>query len=541
VEFAQDLVQFFPMLGRQRVLYCSRLVSVTESVVSDIQKASASPRTTCWTRLLDRAVKNLTRLTSRQQVVLLHSLSRRGLSAIPEERRLVHRISMQLSEHIPHLSLKEIALAVNAFAKMGIKNEVFLTHSMDVVRRRLNGLKKHSTPISAPTTSTIHPSNSVALILSGYSKLGVESDLFQYVFDECVPLWLCTMNELDAVSFLNVAIRSGVRLREESVVDSLVSLLSSPDLMITGLSLVAKSADSKIPKLSIVRLVRGLSCLPDLTTLDSYKVIQGFHGLSSVPTVPSIDLIRWFNEAGERIVSIESTSDKQTLGNVVVFLSAIGKSAEKLSRDDTVAMVKKIESKFGPHLDIPGMSVLVNTMASLDLPIWESTRRVLSGIVSSPLPSHAFGVLCLSLMQLDEISLVARLLTSPHSPRDILRSSSIQSIDSILFATVWLRDRVESFPEITELLARWTAMLDPMVGRNRFTDQPVASRTQHRIIRALRRQGELEPIESFHGASNIVSRFHREVCSVVETVVDERVSINIIDRTTGYEMDILLE
>ena len=128
--------RFLDML-RSCVRFGSVVVqSLPEQLVKEVQSSG-------WSRGVDsRLTKNLHRFSPRQCALILNGLSRHSQGAdqhndsLAQTRRLVFLLSQKLMPEMSQLTLRDLALIIHGMWKLGLRNEIFISESLEAVERK---------------------------------------------------------------------------------------------------------------------------------------------------------------------------------------------------------------------------------------------------------------------------------------------------------------------------------------------------------------------------------------------------------------------
>ena len=179
-------------------------------------------------------------------------------------------------------------------------------------------------------------------------------------------------------------------------------------------------------------------------------------------------------------------------------------------------------------------------MATVNLGLCDSDRDALRELTTRGTvvyTSHLFSLLVNGLSKLGEFELMVDLLFSVDR-RKIMTCSSMtqQGGDMVLMAIANLRDLTLPGEELHRLLTMWINDLWAIVGK----PKSVQSETQRRIVAVLlgdkRRLGER--MEYVTNRFTTISSLHSKVMDTLDCI-GIKTQANIVDESTGYEIDIV--
>lgn len=509
------------------------IISLTERVTVDCQRLQPGVSSHIVAQFERQISRSLNRLTPRQLCICLNGLVRSGVSS----RSVLLSIAGELNEALPKLGLRDMAMVVNAFAKMGLRNEIFLSQALPRILRKG---KNHPSDVLSP----------LVLALDAYAKLNVVP------FIELVDLVKQNMQSpevvikpIDAVAFLRAVARlgSGVNISNDQILMLVESIRSSEDLdlKVSGLCNLGKLKVSytlcevlyldlkpRISELSLFRIIQFLFASNHITKNDDHRF-----------TKVLVDSI------AKRIVHEELHLCKDPESAAVLLLSGLTKSSEQIYIQKLDLLISHLQG----FLKSPeSIATLLNLKATINMPLSQEDRLLVSDILHRrtliKINSHSFSLLLNALVKLEELELVFDLLALQDlTDRNFLFSISDQAIHTCLLALCCLADH--NLPGILrDMCLEWIKKLIELTSRA-SAPFPEESFTQLRIARAiLASKPSLQimlDISFLHRERinpNFVSPFHREVLKSLEDIHTNRsTTINGTDPETGYEIDILLK
>ena len=512
------------------------LIALPERVVMDCQALSriGGSTTSSWPTVEKTIVRNMDRFSPHQLALCLSAVARGGY----QSRKLVHSISLQLGKSQDELSLKDLALVVNAFSKMGIKNEVFLTCAIPAIIRKV---KYNQHVFVSPAV----------LILDGYSKLGFLGDgtLVHVILDRISELISeeGRVNPIDAVTVLRSLSRMDPASipSMDAIITRLLGVVSSGDpvLAVSALSALGKLASIVQMSPGVTAEIRRLEQIAtsNLRTLTHFKLVQLMHALSVLhPTGDAV--MGCFTEAVRVRGSQIFESSHESL--VILLMAAVNRMVERIWTEDILTLMSVIPVD---SLSPVGFAVFVNLRSTVNLQLDDSHRGLILNTLDKPLDAHTVAVLINSLSKLDEFELVTELIGWIPPSRELVNSMTPQAIQTCLLAvSMWL-DVVRlgpHSPTVETAYRQWLAELVKANGIRGKSQASPESLTQLRIVDVL--NGACVSGESHSTTSprppSVVSPFHRQVIDAISSINTEpqTLTVNAVEPVSGYEIDILV-
>lgn len=517
------------------------LTPLTERIVIDCQSLSrqVGPFTDAkWTKVEGQIFKNLSSFSGRQLVLTMSALARSDFRS----RRLMLALSQQVMGEVQStLTLRDYSVIVNALAKLGLRNEIFLVSAIPAILRKVR---------VSPAASV----GSIALVLDGYTKLGFLGDgKLMTGCLEAIAARMDSVKPVDATTVLRAISRLSP-LEQATVPPAIVVALMNlveGEFVIPCLTAVAKlsvRSDTILDETSkLVRDVLG----DGLDDVAAGRLIHAFNAISVLGTKD--DQQRVFSHVISRLRAGKLWSEcSNEVSAIVLCLSGMTRCAEALLLAETDELIQSILPRVS-ELGHVGVSVLVNLFSVINSPLPLSVRDYLEHVDFSEFGGQAFVVLLNAFSKLDEIEFLVRLVADVPPSREVLKDITDQGAHMALLALVQFLDRFAGLPvgggEVVQSLVQWIDALagvgtgvgcvqsdsqlrivSAIVSSSRFLGSVLAPSTQ-RILR----QAKVNKLEG----EPVISRFHQ---SVIEAVlgIGEIVEVNALDAYTGYEMDLCI-
>jgi len=497
---------------------CRRYASIL-SVESFPEQLVKEVQFNGWSPSLDsRLVKNLQRFSPRQCALILNGISRK--CEFQTSRRLVHLLSQKLSAVMSDLTLRDLALVIHAMSKLSLRNEIFISESLEAIERKIKMTPQH-------TNKTV---SATALISRSIVKMNLIGDgsFLNDVKTRHLPNWLSEglVNEIDAVTFLPLV------LENPQVSKDLVAVIQSPEVKASAVFILGKAERHGIVP---ANWWKELDEAFD-SNLNLGKKVQAFSGISVLFPRPDPSLAsRWVSKLTQDLLSSAETQ-KQL---IFLTVSAMTRFVEILPQDEMISFVEQI-------LNYPEkpkeFAIILNCLAAmrLQLPLMFKAKieqQIISG--RAEVDAHSFPIIISSLTRLGEEQLVVKMLHAFSPSREqICVGLTNQGRDLALMAiaSIWDLQRGEI------VLGDWleTLLLSPR--ENLAKKMSIESTSQARIVQSMLGI-ELVNIASVAVSPNIISSFHSQVAETIRSVVTEEgaIDLNAIDDRTGYEIDIRIQ
>ena len=512
------------------------LTPLTERLVCDLQTLSRSAVGTPklaqeWPLLEKQISKCLSQFTARQVSISLGAIAR---APIVPPRRLAFLLTEKLTALEKDLKLKDYAVVLNALARMGIKNELFLLQSLGPVVRKIR---------NSPTANI----PAIVLVIDAYSRLGSFGD--GQVFDAGIAVLGERQQELSGLDIVTL-LRALARIPDIFVprnfllnLTGLLPKVEDVNLCVSGL--VALSKHPRVDPESYRRLVDRVFL--DLDSLTVHKKMQACSGLSVLEPAkavkPLMQLVEFVIENPEQF-KVECTNPQS---GAIVLLAAVTRVHEKLNFEIVENFLRFSQTLIDSE-NVAGLSAVVNLYSCVNLGLTDELRDRISvalneGKIRNP---QTVSVLVNALAKLEEIELVMELIQSfgnRDEVRQVCRGMTEQGQLMTFLGTLQLVD-ISKFPGCEW----WIESLVSCLAVS--STSPSESLSQLRIISSLANTGprlvEFRPkfkelrIPSLGKGEARVSNFHKQVLESVSLVSERKSRVNFIDPSTGYEIDVLL-
>jgi len=509
----------------------SGVVPLTERVTVDCRNLKAGDSPIFFERQISR---NLNRFSPRQLTVCLNGLVRSAAYSRP----VVLSISSRLNETLAKLTLKDLATVVNAFARIGLKNEIFLSDAYTRV------LRKSKDAELAP----------LVLLLDGYAKLDLlpSFELLE-IIKKKIQHSDAVVKPIDAVTLLRAVARVDQADRIRSIIPNILASISASagediDMKISGLVNLAKLNLLATEEELIEKIIVDVHACSRERSF--FRSIQFFFALAHLGASREIQL-DLVNEIVSRINGEsgvwESCRDPESA--CVLLVSALTRSVESLP----FGQIDFLASSVRRFLTKPeSFAVFVNLKSSVNAALTAADRADIARLFTQStklLEPQSFSLFLNALTKLEEFELVFELLSSQdYNSRSFLIGLTDQAVHTSVLALTFLADILLgleiSLPNLRSLCIEWIEKLLELRSSNQHW--PKESVTQMRIVRAIcLSNSELGIFSKSVPSCNLefenpnhVSNFHREV---LHALPDQITLPNITDRRTGYEIDILLD
>ena len=521
-----------------RPLRSSGIGSLAERVTIDCQKVKPGEPVF---RLEKQILRNLNTYTPRQLCICFNGLARSATYTRPALLSIV----CELNKALPKLTLKDIAMVVNAFARIGLKNEIFLAEALPRIIRKARD--QNNIP-------------ALVLLLDGYAKLDLlpnsefvdlVTEKFKTSADEIKPI--------DAVTVLRAVSRMGRDIKVANLEDVFPLILESikncgnVELKLSGLSNLTRltgkvSFDSS----------HHLQCLIK-SVEDSIHELSLFHLIQFLNAVTHSDRSNLLvHEILDRIIlKLEpqwSRSIKDPESASVLLISACTRCAEYIP----LKKIQLILSTVGAFSTRPETwAVLLNLKATINIPLSDAERsRIAEGATHWKLDGHAFSLLLASLVKLEELELVLLLLSSHDcNDRQFLFSLTDQaSHTSLLALSCVLVNLLETeCLDMQRLVLDWIEKLmhlshvQQTIARESLNQLQItrAILSSNNSLKSYMHHSIFYPLKNYSTVNDkkIVSVLHKEVLDTMNMIWIEsgmQIIVNSTEQNTGYEIDILL-
>lgn len=515
------------MLTLSRGRLNAGLITLSERVVMDCQSLSRSPIVDQyrWTKLEKQILCNIDKFSPRQLALCLHSVGRSGFSS----RKLVHSISSVVTSQLASLTLRDMALVVNAFAKLKIKNEVFLAAALPNILRKIR--------------NTSNPNvGAMALILDGCLKLGLVGD--GRIVDAVISATAkAEIKPVDGVTLLRAIARMDARAIAGIDKDDLNRLVDSvvkaeeEDMVVSGL--VAFGKISQIDQ----ALVGNIFCvekvlerlLDNAGKLSNAKLVHALYAVSVLsPRMNPRKLVEDLLLRGDELLT--ATDSPESLA--VILVSALNRLAERISLKDTIKLISEADRFMSKSTSV---AALFNLLSTINMkPSEDQKQLLLQAIQEDTINAHSAGLLISASAKLECFEELVSVL-SASDLAILARTMTDQAVYTSLLALLKTRECFGSLPIVSEWIS---ALADTC--RTRSLDISPEAVSQIRIINAVLSTYPFHGIQTIplgtkvtDRAAAVVSGLHREVLETVRHLVSS-VSVNTIDEKTGYEIDIHL-
>lgn len=516
----------------------SGIVSLAERVTIDCQKVK--PGESVF-RLEKQILRNLNTYTPRQLCICFNGLVRSATFTRPALLSIVFELNKALSK----LTLKDIAMVVNGFARIGLKNEIFLAEALPRIIRKA---KDHNN-VSA-----------LVLLLDGYAKLDLlpNSELVDLVTEK-LKTSTDEIKPIDAVTFLRAVSRIGRDMKAPNAEDVFPLILKSiencenVELKLSGLSNLTRLTG----KLSFDSS-KHLECL-------TKSVGESIHDLSLFHLIQFFNAVTHWDRSNllvhktiDRIISkLEpqwSRSIKDPESASVLLISACTRCAEYIPLKKIQLILSTVDA-FSTRPET--WAVSLNLKATINNSLTDAERsRISVAATQWKLGGHAFSLLLASFVKLEELELVLRLLSShDYNDREFLFSLTDQASHTSLLALgcVLLNLLETDCLDMQRLVLNWIEKLMHLSHAKRTIARE--SLNQLQIIRAIFSSNEtlksymhnsiFHPLKNYSTVNEkkIVSVLHKEVLDTMCMISSESgkpIIVNSTEQNTGYEIDILL-
>ena len=515
------------MLTLSRGRLNAGLITLSERVVMDCQSLSRSKMVDQyrWTKLEKQILCNIDKFSPRQLALCMHSVGRSGFSS----RKLVHSVSSALTKQLASLTLRDMALVVNAFAKLRIKNEVFLAAALPNILRKI--------------WKTSNPNvGAMALVLDGCLKLGLVGDgrIIEAVISATAK---AEIKPLDAVTLLRAIARmdaraiAGIHIQVLNRLAEFVLAAEEEDMVVSGLVALGKISQIDAGLVGNIFCVKLLleRTLDNAGKLSNAKLVHALYSVAVLgPRTNPRKLVEEVIVRGDDF--LKATDSPESLA--VILVSALNRLAEKTPLNDTIKLMS-VADRF--LCESSSVAALFNLLSTINLPPSEDQKQLLmQAIQQDTTNAHSAGLVICALAKLECVAeLVSVLLQS--DPKTLARIMTDQAVYTSLLALLQTRESFGSLPIVSE----WISALAGAC-RTRSLDVSPEAVSQLRIINAIISTNPFHGIQtiplrtkSSDRAAPIVSGLHREVLETVRHLAPS-VSVNTIDETTGYEIDIHL-
>ena len=511
------------------------LTPVSERIVIDLQTLSRAVSGTI-SPSIDRLEKQVTRSLSefspRQLSVSLNSIARGRLFEKSQRRRIVLMMCEQLAAKSSQLTLKDFALILNALSKLGIRNEMFLTNSINTIVRKLTGMA---------ASGNVNTS-AASLILDAYSRLGFYGD--GKVIEACIITLRENTDKATGIDSL-IAIRALARLPEgtirqianlDDLIVSLLVLIEDPAHLISAFVGLSKLTPN-VPALVSNTCVRSLltQTAGQLGSAEFFRMVQFLNAVAILDPVLAVNVAN--DTLLPRLTEPQWTEQCDDPSSVAILLiSAVTRIHERLQTNVLTSIIASMESV---PLDPTGVGMLVNLCACINLELDTGLMDRLSGALPSIAQSpQSVSLVINALAKLDCIELLVQLLGSIGDIRSTVRGMTEQGQLVSLLAIAQSADR-----QSCGLLNLWISVLSTEVAHRSKCRE---SLSQLRLISVLLGNKDLLPKNSVMESrdASVVSGFHKDVLQSLTQVLDEpgpKLIINHIEPTTGYEIDIFID
>ena len=494
--------------------------SLPEQLVKEVQ---SSPR---FTQTLEsRLIKNLPRFSPRHCALILNGLTRTTSSEIPT-RRLVHLVSQKLMSSMRDLTLRDLALVIHGMSKLGLRNEIFISESLEAVQRKLRTTPQHS-------NKTV---SAAALICRSIVKLNLAGDgsLLNEVKTLYLPRWFDEgiVNEIDAITLFPI-------FEDVEILQKFASIIESVELRSSAVFSCAKRGITEIvPN----EWWAGIDA--QFPTLPLAKQVQALYGLSVLNSRYDKQVIsRWFLILQPHLLT-NFSNNKQL---VFLTITAITRLAEILPQYEMVSFMENVVNCLDDSVNAKEISIILNCMAGIRLEVPGSFRHRIDSRLTDPrgqlnhLDSHSFPIIVSSLIQLGENELCGKILHVFFASRDrLVRGLTNQGTDLLLMsiASLWDLNRSDTtLHDWIELLLR------SKISNENSSESCAESSSQIRIVQSILGiclQGTSTPAAQ---SPNIVSVFHSQVAETMRSLgkvpgETKKIELNAVDNFTGYEIDI---
>ena len=518
------------------------LTTLTERLVLDCQRLSRTATGNFpvneWSNLERQIRKFIRQFTSRQMSLCLSSIARIPFPISGDRRRLV----LQLTENLntTELTLKDFAAVLNSFAKMNIKNEIFLTNSIPFIIRKL---RASSPSISVPA---------VVLILDSYSRLGFFGD--GQVVDETLRILNThkeSLSHLDAVSVIRAISRLPTDIIDRNkgleFVDHLLSSLTdaSRDLKLSVIVSVSKFRMSLSPCLSL--LIEDILAA-GIEELRFYQLVNACNAFSLISPSHAVTVSSVIHSKLSSSGNMWREECSNVASSMVLLLSAMTRLNEQLPLTEILSVIDSVSQT---DLGVAGLCVLVNLHATINLQFDGGIRALVEEAISNgkiEYSCHTFSVFVNSLAKLDEIELLLFLFDSVSGQTQrMVREMTEQGHLMTLLGASYLIDSVGHRLNTDNMknLMTWYRVLYDRVPVSTASE----GISQLGIISAI---AKTNPLIRKSGCREITFPDRKErdskVSSFQQQVVDSvrlltggpayDLHVNAVEPVTGYEMDI---
>lgn len=510
------------------------LTPISERIVVDLQ-ALSRPASGITIPNIDRLERQVTRylceFSSRQLSVSLNAIARGQLFEAPHRRRIVHMMCEQLTAKSSQLTLKDFALIFNALSKLGIKNEMFLTNSINIIVRKLRGMAN---------SGNVNTS-AASLLLDAYSRLGFYGD--GTVIDACITALRDNTGKATSIDSL-IAIQALARLPEITLktipqldvfLESLLVRIDEHSHMIPAVVGISKIS-TVLPAIGANTCVKILltRIAGELKSATFFRLVQFLNATSILESSLAVKIVN--DVLMRRLTDSKWTEQCDDASSVAVLvISAITKINERLRPNVLTTIVNSLESG---QLDPTGMSMLVNLCSCMNLELSMSlSYQVMETIPKIIKSSQSVSLMINALAKLDSIELLIELLGSVSDIRTTVRGMTEQGQLVSLLAIAQLADRHSIL-----LLNQWISVLIQQISLK--SSKCRESLSQLRLISVLLKRTDLLQKYDFMDSRSlsIVSGFHTEVLESLTPILGyHNLVVNHIDVTTGYEIDIFID
>ena len=517
--------------------YGKGLTPLAERLVVDLQTLSRSVRVSSeltmeWPKLEKQITKSVSQLTARQLAICLGSIARAPIVA---PRRLVFLLTEKLVALESELTLKDYAVILNALAKLGIRNEIFLVQSLHPVIRKI----KNSSCINLPA---------VVLVLDAYSRLGNYGD--GTVLETAMAVLRDQKDELsgiDIVSILRAVSRLPNDIFSPEIVEAFLQKLTEIDDVNHSVSgLVALSKLQHAPSGSTNSVVKKV-----VNEFDSLSLPRKIQACSAISVLSPREAVSVIEKVIELIGNDPEILDKECANPhsaAILLLSAITKIHEQLRFVDIERVISLLQSVI-PDDDPSGLSAIINLHSCVNLALNEGVRNRLTEIIDRGLLSdpQTVAVLVNALAKLEELELLAslfHLFPDQENVRTLVRGMSEQGQLMTLLGIVQLVDicRIPNsvwwMEELVNCLAVSRASPVESITQLRIIQSVVRTNPKFANLRGVFERIKVPPIQ--HGESKI-SKLQQQVVDAVTQLNVNRPRVNAVDPVTGYEIDILVD